>query len=732
MLVIVGIAAAVPYTVMAINHVATPACGIWLVALEDRDWHSFVFFSSFLLVNSVLFVLTGGPLLLSEGRAALASAQGCCKRQRDGSSTSLWAPHVRGRLLSTVALLTVALSLAGRAVLSLRLLLASDCTDGTPLGIETSDASDGNAGCKQLTIPGAESQFTGALLETVPFVCVLFAIGEQVVSTSFTREGIVPWVYRATRRELPPLGVRLGEGTFGVVSQSTWRGQQVAIKELKAAGLRRDELTANLEREATLLSRLSHPNIVQFLGLVIEPNRPPAIITELCQGSLHTLLYGCGSCGGSGGAASGGAEAAAGSGDGAALFASALSTRAPLSWEHKQRLALQLCRGVEFLHTLRPPLIHRDLKPQNCLLDWQGVLKVADFGLSRLLDSRLVNRASPPTTATNSTSSAPDSSLMDSPDGWIAVAGARTPPDARELAPSTRDDGPGLTPSTSSALGLREAALHESAQPLLQPCRQQLSAPRPPPPPPPLQGSPPLPHHMWPSAYQPPQQRSGPPVASYPRGLVTNSTMTSSSCADGGDGQVTTVASAPNELGSCSSDSTQDEHLANTNSTAGRWSSIRITADFDAASAGGPSPGTAHAQRQHAEPLLPAAFLLPSERDEPPMMTTNCGTVHFAAPEVLRLPSDGDVRGLYSLKADGYSVGVLLWTIATREAPYATLRSRSAVMRAVKAGRRPPPLRPEHAPAGWQALITACLAHDESRRPDISDVRRALERMEVQ
>ena len=46
--------------------------------------------------------------------------------------------------------------------------------------------------------------------------------------------------------------------------------------------------------------------------------------------------------------------------------------------------ATQLALGMNYLHTCKPPIIHRDLKPANLLIDHSGVLKISDFGLSRI------------------------------------------------------------------------------------------------------------------------------------------------------------------------------------------------------------------------------------------------------------------------------------------------------------------------------------------------------------
>ena len=49
------------------------------------------------------------------------------------------------------------------------------------------------------------------------------------------------------------------------------------------------------------------------------------------------------------------------------------------------KYALDICRGMEYLHSLSPPMLHRDLKPANFLLDDHGTVKLADFGLGREL-----------------------------------------------------------------------------------------------------------------------------------------------------------------------------------------------------------------------------------------------------------------------------------------------------------------------------------------------------------
>jgi serine/threonine protein kinase len=120
-----------------------------------------------------------------------------------------------------------------------------------------------------------------------------------------------------------------------------------------------------LHKESSLMASLRHPNVVLFLGISYEP---PAIVSEYCaRGSLFDVLR-----------AASMSEAAA----------------ASLSWPRRLRLALDAAKGMLALHSHQPPIIHRDLKSPNLLVDGAWRVKVADFNLSKLLEDTGVRSTS--------------------------------------------------------------------------------------------------------------------------------------------------------------------------------------------------------------------------------------------------------------------------------------------------------------------------------------------------
>ncbi|XP_011607958.2 mitogen-activated protein kinase kinase kinase 20 [Takifugu rubripes] len=136
-----------------------------------------------------------------------------------------------------------------------------------------------------------------------------------------------------------------GDGSFGSVYRARWISQdkEVAVKKL-----------LKIENEAEILSVLSHRNIIQFYGAVVEaPNY--GIVTEYASGgSLYDYL------------------------------SSAESERMDMG--QIMTWAAEIARGMHYLHSEAPvKVIHRDLKSRNVVVTADKVLKICDFGASKFL-----------------------------------------------------------------------------------------------------------------------------------------------------------------------------------------------------------------------------------------------------------------------------------------------------------------------------------------------------------
>ena len=161
---------------------------------------------------------------------------------------------------------------------------------------------------------------------------------------------------------------KIGEGSFGEVSlcQCPSYGR-FAVKWIKSS---RVERWTSFWREAELMSRLNHPNVLRFFGLVTQGEFVVGIMTEFAaSGSLASFLRRGQNQGGGGGE-----EPPSGGGSGF------------LSLKQRAHLAVHAANGMAYLHSQK--IVHFDVKPDNLLVDgdWSTpdgpVLKVADFGLS--------------------------------------------------------------------------------------------------------------------------------------------------------------------------------------------------------------------------------------------------------------------------------------------------------------------------------------------------------------
>lgn len=139
---------------------------------------------------------------------------------------------------------------------------------------------------------------------------------------------------------------RIGGGGVGVIYKGVFNKQSVAVKTLFDAR-QGDDLTKEYMDELLVMSQVKHSNIVTFLGAsMVPPNL--CFVMELCDNSLYGILH---------------------------------ENRETFSDHDIVQMAVDVGSACEYLHSLKPAIIHRDLKSHNVLRAADGRLKVCDFGL---------------------------------------------------------------------------------------------------------------------------------------------------------------------------------------------------------------------------------------------------------------------------------------------------------------------------------------------------------------
>ncbi|KAA8547868.1 hypothetical protein F0562_004297 [Nyssa sinensis] len=162
--------------------------------------------------------------------------------------------------------------------------------------------------------------------------------------------GIPRYSYKDIQKATENFTTILGQGSFGPVYKATMpAGGVVAVKVL-ASNSKQGE--REFQTEVSLLGRLHHRNLVNLVGYCVDKGQHMLIYEFMSNGSLANLLYS--------------------------------EEEQVFSWEERLQIALDISHGIEYLHDgAVPPVIHRDLKSANILLDQLMRAKVADFGLSK-------------------------------------------------------------------------------------------------------------------------------------------------------------------------------------------------------------------------------------------------------------------------------------------------------------------------------------------------------------
>ncbi|GLJ23563.1 hypothetical protein SUGI_0446380 [Cryptomeria japonica] len=144
--------------------------------------------------------------------------------------------------------------------------------------------------------------------------------------------------------------LRLKVGGYGNIYRGAVGQTTVTVKTLREDTLQGWQ---EIRREVNILKGIQHPNLVTILGTCFE--RGCIMYEYMPHGCLADRLSG-------------------------------KTGTSPLSWQERTRITMEICSALQFLHSLKPdPIVHRDLEPENILLDESDVSKITNFGLARRL-----------------------------------------------------------------------------------------------------------------------------------------------------------------------------------------------------------------------------------------------------------------------------------------------------------------------------------------------------------
>ena len=152
------------------------------------------------------------------------------------------------------------------------------------------------------------------------------------------------------------IGGGIGRGAYGTVHRGTYQGRPVAIKRIHRLLLEQaadfDRMQQEFFRECEILSSLMHPHIVEFVG-VFDVKGEKALVMELLHETLKDYLV------------------------------KKKNQDGGLQEKEACRISSEIVDGLNYLHSHRPPVVHRDLNSKNVLLTETGLVKISDLGQAK-------------------------------------------------------------------------------------------------------------------------------------------------------------------------------------------------------------------------------------------------------------------------------------------------------------------------------------------------------------
>ncbi len=172
---------------------------------------------------------------------------------------------------------------------------------------------------------------------------------ESSSNTQHDLDNISPGTLLCQRYEISKF---LGRGGMSVVYQAhdTTTGRTVALKIIRAERQRNQDAVARAMQEAKTVVPLFHKNIAQLVTTDDDPDYGPILVMEFIEGSSISAY---------------------------------LSTFHGTRQEEAIRLCIQVCNALEYTHT--HGIVHRDIKPSNIMVSTDGIAKVIDFGIAKIV-----------------------------------------------------------------------------------------------------------------------------------------------------------------------------------------------------------------------------------------------------------------------------------------------------------------------------------------------------------
>ena len=153
---------------------------------------------------------------------------------------------------------------------------------------------------------------------------------------------------------------KLGAGSYGEVWKAVWKGKQVAAKRILPILVMEDydvsqrkAILAKFKQEWEILCSIRHKNIVKYYTVILPPSpESPIIVTELLECDLAKHIRNS-------------------------------TTKPKVPFPDVIKIMLDVAEGLHYIHTLKKPIVHRDLASKNVLLTKQLHAKIADLGQAK-------------------------------------------------------------------------------------------------------------------------------------------------------------------------------------------------------------------------------------------------------------------------------------------------------------------------------------------------------------